>query len=154
MLDLGAGQGRNTLPLIERGFSVRAVDLSIRGLKQIRKAVRRKRLDSSFLEIEKADYYTVSVPENTGMILLDSVLSFDPEKKDVHNEWQLLERLTRDLLSGGRMCLTLVKNFENAEALNRLKKSLFTGYETELETEEVHDFLQVTYLVYAGVKPA
>jgi SAM-dependent methyltransferase len=69
VLDVGAGQGRNTIPLLERGFTVVALDPSSVGLKQLQEQAAnigtgRLVVEQNVINNHKAE------PETYGTILL------------------------------------------------------------------------------------
>ena len=87
LIDLGAGQGRDSIPLSRMGFLVTSVDISSVGLEQIKKEEPKiKILHKSFNDIivKEFDY-----------ILLDSIFHF--YKNDIEKETELLMQLIRDM---------------------------------------------------------
>ena len=75
-LDLGCGEGRDTIPLLKRGFTVTAVDKSPVGIKKLLKRIETENISKDLLIINAcdvlsfdwtADYYDLVV----GITLLD-----------------------------------------------------------------------------------
>lgn len=83
VIDLGAGQGRNSLPLADLGFYVTSVDTSQVGLEQIQKI-------NPNINTICSDIYEYDV-SNYDIVLLDSMLHF--YKKDFEKESVFISRL-------------------------------------------------------------
>ena len=73
-LDLGAGEGRNSLHLARLGYSVTAVDVSEVGLRQLEDVARQHRLDDRIQTI-RADARKLSLPrQEFDLIVAETVL--------------------------------------------------------------------------------
>jgi tellurite methyltransferase len=68
LVDLGAGQGRDAVPLAKMGYDVTAVDVSSVGSKQIKER-------SALIKTVQADIYTFDV-SGFDFALMDSMLHF------------------------------------------------------------------------------
>lgn len=76
-LDLGAGEGRNTLYLARHGFSVAAVDLSGVGLEKLAQLAAREHLPVATVV---ADLRSYRIRDRYDLIVLTSVLHFLPRQ--------------------------------------------------------------------------
>ena len=147
--DLGAGQGRNTLPLMATGHSVVAIDLSDVGLRQIRE----KQSDSiqGKLETRCADIYGLRVEPGCDVILLDSMFHF--YKNDREREIALLTRLSSELKSGGILCLALIATATADRTILHLRRDLWTDWSVLLDELEMHAATKSRYRILAIRKP-
>jgi len=95
VLDLGAGQGRDTLVAARLGHSVVAVDVSPTGIGQILEVAKRERLSIEGIVSDLRSY----VPERQyGVVVLDRVVHM---LKDVEDKRTLLSRAARATTKGG-----------------------------------------------------
>lgn len=99
VLDLGCGQGRDSLFLGRLGYRVTGVDLSSVGIKQLNEAAL---IEGLKVEGMVGDIYTFDITEEYDMILLDSILHF--YKNDLIKERRLLEKIIKDMKPGGVLC--------------------------------------------------
>lgn len=109
VVDLGAGQGRNSLPLSKMGFDVTAVDISGVGLGQI------KKLDSSIIT-HRQDIEGYDVSE-FDYVLFDSMLHF--YSRDLRKEKGIVEVMLCGMKRGAVFVNCMIK-YEKAEKI--LKK--------------------------------
>ena len=81
VLDLGCGQGRDSIPIAKLGYNVIAVDHSKVGINQLKKNAL-----SSDVKINAivGDVYNMEIDESIDIVLLDSMLHF--YKNDVEKE--------------------------------------------------------------------
>lgn len=106
LVDLGAGQGRDSLPLAKIGFNVTAVDISEVGLKQIQEK-------DSTINIVKSDLYDFDI-SRFDYILLDSIIHF--YKNDVEKESGLINKILNEMKSGAILVNCMLRN-EKAEII-------------------------------------
>ena len=103
VLDIGAGQGRNAIPLAQLGFDVTALDISEKGLNQIREEAFRQGLEIHLIE---GDLYNLKVQlDNFDIYLLDSMLHF--YKKDRIKEEEMVMNLVNHLRNNAFMVFCL-----------------------------------------------
>ncbi|MEM8890813.1 MAG: class I SAM-dependent methyltransferase [Bacteroidota bacterium] len=102
ILDLGCGQGRDSIPLARMGFEVFAVDSSKVGIDQIKEVVKEEGLK---LRAEVADIYAFGEIDFFDFLLLDSMFHFT--KKDKEKECQFLERLMKGMKAGAIICICI-----------------------------------------------
>jgi tellurite methyltransferase len=100
VLDLGCGQGRDSLILAKLGYDVTGVDLSKVGISQMLQKARKLNLAITGIV---ADIFTFSPERKYDIILMDSVLHF--YKKDIDKETKFLLRMVRYLKRNGVVCI-------------------------------------------------
>lgn len=105
VLDLGCGQGRDSITLARMGYRVTGVDISEVGVNQMIKLAREEQLDLTGVV---ADMYQFPVSEDVDLVLLDSMLHFYP--KDKEKETAFLERIMDEIRLGGFLCLIVWKS--------------------------------------------
>ena len=117
ILDLGCGQGRDSLFLGRIGYHVMGVDASIVGIQQLNKAAKSEQLQ---VESIVSDIYTYPITEEYDIILLDSIFHF--YKNDIEKETNLLIRIAKELKSDGVLCIFMQKGDKRE---NHLKNIIF-----------------------------
>lgn len=100
VLDLGAGDGRHALFLAQKGFTVKAVDLSEAGLEKLRKLAARQ---GTAIEIEAADLSQWSITGEHDAIVATVVFQHLPTEQALRLLGEMKER-TKD---GGINAITL-----------------------------------------------
>ncbi len=105
VLDIGCGQGRDSLFLVEQGYNVTGIDASEVGISQMLEYASSKNLNIKGIV---ADFYAYEFTETYDVIVLDSILHF--AKADLQKELKLLERLCSSLAVGGIICLFVHKS--------------------------------------------
>ncbi len=87
VVDLGAGQGRNSIPIANLGYEVTVVDTSLVGLSQIQK-------NNSNIDIVCSDIYEFDISKYD-IVLLDSMFHF--YKKDFKKESKFISNLVNTM---------------------------------------------------------
>ncbi|GAB4274990.1 MAG: hypothetical protein Kow0080_23880 [Candidatus Promineifilaceae bacterium] len=126
-LDLGCGQGRDTLMFARYGYVVTGVDASSVGIAQM---VERARKDNLAVNGVVADIYEYELRNKYDAIVLDSILHF--EKADKNKELALLNTLTNHINEGGFLFLFVHKSPKKERCI----KSWLETVETEFEVVE------------------
>ncbi len=133
VLDLGCGQGRDSIPIAKMGFNVIAVDHSKVGIDNLAsKAL------SHGLKINTvvADVYNISIDKNIDIVLLDSMLHF--YKNDVEKESEFLIKILNELKEEGVFVNFILKG-KNREGI--LKKIIAKSeFEWEILSENYVDY--------------
>ena len=105
ILDLGCGQGRDTLPLARMGYTVTGVDVSKVGVSQMLDIAELENLNVTGVV---GDMYEYPVDDSVDIVLLDSMLHFYP--KDRKKEIRFLKRVMSELKEGRLLCLFVWKS--------------------------------------------
>jgi 2-polyprenyl-3-methyl-5-hydroxy-6-metoxy-1,4-benzoquinol methylase len=121
-LDLGCGQGRDTLMLAKYGYAVTGVDTSYVGIAQM---LERAKNDNLTVNGVVADIYEYELRDKYDVVVLDSILHF--EKADKSKELALLITLTNHINENGFLFLFVHKSPKK----EREVKSWFKTIEAE-----------------------
>jgi 2-polyprenyl-3-methyl-5-hydroxy-6-metoxy-1,4-benzoquinol methylase len=105
VLDLGCGQGRDSLFLARLGYKVTAVDISSVGIDQMLKQAKKENLK---IEGVLSDIYEFKIDGRYDIILLDSMFHF--YKKNREKETVFLERIMHELKRNGILCICVNKS--------------------------------------------
>lgn len=103
-LDIGCGQGRDSLMLARSGYTVTAIDASTVGIQQMLEHASAESLPINGIV---ADFYDYNFDETYDVVVLDSILHF--EKKDRQNELGLLDTAKRLVKDGGYLAIFVHK---------------------------------------------
>ncbi len=102
VLDLGCGQGRDSISLARLGYRVIGVDISKVGVVQMLSIAEQENLDITGIV---SDMYDYSIDDSIDIVLLDSMLHFYP--KDKEKETLFLNRVMSELIVGGMLCVVV-----------------------------------------------
>ena len=105
VLDLGSGQGRDSIALAILGYDVTGIDISKVGVSQMISAAEREGLK---LRGIVGDIYAIHVDGSVDIVLLDSMLHF--YKSDKEKETMFLSRIMDELRIGGLICIVVWKS--------------------------------------------
>lgn len=83
-LDLGAGDGRNTLYLASQGFQVRAIEATESGCKRLRERLQGAGLSG---EVEQADLRDYHLPEKIDLLVASHIIHLLPNPYEVLRTW-------------------------------------------------------------------
>lgn len=128
ILDLGCGQGRDSLFLGRLGFRVTGVDISTVGIQQLNEAAQTENLK---VKGKVADIYTFNKIEEYDMILLDSIFHF--YKNDLIKERNLLKKIIGELKPGGVLCNFMQKSSKREKELKKIINESRIKFEILLE---------------------
>jgi SAM-dependent methyltransferase len=96
-VDLGCGEGRDTVELLRRGWRVLAIDGEQEGIERL---CQRTDIDKSNLETKIMRFETLQLPQNIDLINASFCLPFCPPQHFPH----LWKQVVNSLRSGGRFC--------------------------------------------------
>lgn len=102
LLDLGCGQGRNSIPLARLGYKVTGVDTSRVGIEQMLKKSYSENLQVTG---QVGDIYSFDGFQDFNIILLDSMFHF--LKKDLKRETELIVKILKQIKKGGLICICI-----------------------------------------------
>jgi 2-polyprenyl-3-methyl-5-hydroxy-6-metoxy-1,4-benzoquinol methylase len=105
VLDLGCGQGRNSIPLARMGYSVIGVDISKLGISQMLSISEKEGLEIQGIV---SDMYEYIIDGDIDFVLLDSMFHF--YKRDKDKEASFLLRVMDELRLGGLLFVIVSKS--------------------------------------------
>ncbi len=135
LCDLGAGQGRDSIPFFQMGFDVTAVDLSKMGLSQIK-------TKCPNLKTELHDIHTFNT-KPYDFVFMNSMLHF--YKRDFAKEQQLVMKILDEMSPGDQFINCIIKGKEH-EFLSLIKdygnsvNILHESYVSYLEADVTYHF--------------
>ncbi|QRN86167.1 methyltransferase domain-containing protein [Clostridia bacterium] len=115
VLDLGCGQGRDSLVLARMGYQVTGVDISSVGISQMNRTAA---LENLAVRGIIGDVYTYRIDESYDMVLLDSMFHF--YTKDRKKEKELLLRILSELKTDGVLCNFMQKGQEREKYYEKI----------------------------------
>ena len=136
LIDLGAGQGRDSVPLSRMGFLVTSVDTSLVGLEQIK-------LEEPKIKILHKSFNDINVKE-FDYILLDSIFHF--YKNDLKKETKLLMQIIESMEVGAILIDCLLKN----NSAEKHFKKIVNKFKIEILKDNYIDYpdFKSTYHLY------
>lgn len=126
LVDLGAGQGRDSIPISKMGYKVTAVDVSSVGIEQIRHS-------DETIQTVVDDLYIFDVSD-FDYILMDSIMHF--EDSDKEKEVSLVKRILRDMKNGAVFVNCIIKGEEGEKVL----KEIFSEFDVESIFEDYSEY--------------
>ena len=134
VLDLGCGQGRDSLILAKLGYDVTGVDSSKVGINQMLQKAKKLNLKVTGIV---ADIFTFNPERKYDIILMDSVLHF--YKKDKEKETKFLLRILSYVKRYGIVCIFIHRSKPREINL----KNIFEGSNTQwnMIVEKYIDFM-------------
>lgn len=124
VLDLGCGQGRDSLCISRCGYDVIGIDISKVGIDQMNAIALEEDLS---LKGIIADLYTYPISQEFDIVLLDSIVHF--YKKDIEKETALMIRIAKELKIGGIICNFTIKGAKREKHLKSIFDQLDIKYE-------------------------
>jgi len=135
VLDLGCGQGRDSLALGRMRFSVVGIDLSSIGIKQLNEIATKQQLNVKGIVGNLKDIQNISKYD---IILMDSMFHF--YKKDIDDETKILNSIIDNIKLNGRLVIIVQKSFFRVrylkEIIDKSKNIFFVEYEKSFTYKE------------------
>lgn len=144
VLDLGCGQGRDSIEIAKLDYEVTGVDISTVGIDQM--LIEAKKLALN-VKGQVSDIYTYDKINDYDFILLDSMLHF--YSKDKKKETFFYNKILQEMKIGSVFCNLLLKSKKNEEYIKSLVEKneykfevLFDGYAQYVEADcEYHMYV-------------
>ena len=102
LLDLGCGQGRDSIPLARLGYRVTGIDSSKVGIEQMMAKARSEGLDVTGIT---SDIYTFDNYRDYDIVLLNSMFHF--YKRDKQRETGLITKIVNQIHSNALICICI-----------------------------------------------
>ena len=136
ILDLGCGQGRDSIPLARLGYKITGIDNSKVGIDQMNSIAEKEGLNVTGLV---DDIYSFNNYQDFDIVLLDSIFHF--EKRDIKEETDLIIKIINRLKVNGLIC-TCIQDTGNKVRI--LKDTIASsGFEFELLNDSSLNYLYV-----------
>jgi 2-polyprenyl-3-methyl-5-hydroxy-6-metoxy-1,4-benzoquinol methylase len=100
LIDLGCGQGRDSIPLARLGYKITGIDNSKVGIEQLNSIAKKEGLSVTGLV---GDIYSFDNYQDFDIVLLDSILHF--EKRDLKREADLIIKIAKKINIRSVICI-------------------------------------------------
>ena len=102
LIDLGCGQGRDSISLARLGYKVTGIDNSKVGIDQMNSVSVCEGLNVTGLVV---DIYKFDNYQDFDIVLLDSMFHF--EKRDIKREIDLIDKIAKQINKNGMICICI-----------------------------------------------
>ena len=102
IIDLGCGQGRDSISLARLGYKVTGIDNSKVGIEQINSISKKERINAIGI-VE--DIYAFDRYQDFEIVLLDSMFHFD--KRNIKREAELIHKIAKQINRNGLICICI-----------------------------------------------
>ena len=149
ILDIGCGQGRDTLAIGKLGYSVLGIDSSIVGINQLNDIALKEDLP---VKGEIADMFTFDRYEEYDVLLLDSMFHF--YKRDIETETNFLNLLLNQVKQEGFIVIFMQKGKEREKLLKRIVDDSPFKFTVIVDTYLLFKEFNTEYLMFVIKKVA
>jgi len=112
LIDLGCGQGRNSISLSKLGYEITGIDNSKVGIDQLNSISKKDRLNVTGLV---GDIFTFDDYQVFDIVLLDSIFHF--EKRDKKRETDLIDKIATRINVNSLICICIQDTGEKVRIL-------------------------------------
>lgn len=135
VLDIGCGQGRDSIAIANLGYEVTGIDNSNLGIKQMLDRAEKEDLDITGIV---SDIYEYDNYSNYDIVLLDSMFHF--EKRDLQKETGLIRKIAIELKAGGILCFCIQNTGKKVSILKNTIKDIKIDWEFLNDTTFFYEF--------------
>ena len=151
LIDVGCGQGRDSIALARLGYDVTGIDNSKLGIKQMTTKSNNENLKLAGLD---GDIYEFDNFQDFDIVLLDSMFHF--EKKDRKREAGLIVKIATKIKKGGLICICIQDTGSKVKMLKDTFKNIKLDFKVlnnssliyKYEDEESGHKSETRYLMY------
>lgn len=133
ILDLGCGQGRDSLALGKLGYNVIGIDHSHVGISQLNEEAKKRGIP---VEGIVGNVYDFSITKDIDVVLLDSMLHF--YKNDLEKETYFVGRILNEIKKGSIFVNCILKGDTRESILKKIIDD--SAYEWELLTDSYTEY--------------
>jgi len=136
IIDLGCGQGRDSIALARLGYKTIGIDNSKVGIDQMNSIAKKQVLNLTGIIVDIYSFYNY---QDYDIVLLDSIFHF--EKRDIKRETDLIVKIINRLKLNGLIC-TCIQDTGNKVSI--LKDTISSsGHEFEILNDSSLNYLYV-----------
>lgn len=135
VLDIGCGQGRDSIAIANLGYKVTGIDNSNLGIKQMLDRAEKEDLDITGIV---SDIYEYDNYSNYDIVLLDSMFHF--QKRDLQKETGLIRKIAIELKAGGILCICIQDTGKKVSILKNTVKVTKVDWELLNDTTFFYEF--------------
>lgn len=135
LIDLGCGQGRDSISLSRLGFNVTGIDNSKVGIDQMISISEREGLKLTGLV---GDIYTFDNYQDFDIVLVDSMFHF--EKRDLKRETDLIDKIAKRIDKNGLICICIQDTGKKVRILKDTIDNSGIDYEIEKDSALIYKY--------------
>ena len=135
LLDLGCGQGRDSISLARLGYNVTGIDNSKVGIDQMNSISISEGLNVTGLF---GDIYTFDNYQDFNIVLLDSMFHF--EKRDIKRETDLIDKILKQINKNGLICICIQDTGKKVTILKDTIDNSGIDYEVLNDSSLIYNF--------------
>ncbi len=135
LIDLGCGQGRDSISLSRLGYNVTGIDNSKVGIDQMISISEREGLKLTGLV---GDIYAFDNYQDFDIVLLDSMFHF--EKRDLKRETDLIDKIAKRINKNGLICICIQDTGKKVRILKDTIDNSGIDYEIENDSAMIYKY--------------
>lgn len=135
LIDVGCGQGRDSIALARIGYNVTGIDNSTLGIKQMTTISDNENLKLIGLV---GDVYTFDHFQDFDIVLLDSMFHF--EKRDRKRETDLISEIAAKIKKGGLICICIQDTGSKVKTLKETLKNTKVDFKVLNDSSLIYSY--------------
>lgn len=136
LLDLGCGQGRNSIPLARLGYKVTGIDSSKVGIKHM---ITKSASENLLVTGVVGNIYEFDNYQDFNIVLLDSMFHF--LKQDLKRETELIVKIFKQIKNGGLICICIQDSGSKVKILKQTVTKTKIGYEVLEDLPIIYQYI-------------